>query len=311
MSYLEDQRKKAISLRDKVFSDPGGGIYKRDQREFVLTESSLNLWESVREDAIHYFTKNKIPFWDSGIYPTGHLLSSQIACLNHLFFIRQRGDIASEILKAVDNNVNTTLRLDNGSDSDGFVDFEVIGKDNYLGEKCHTRGANSTSIDAVMLAEMNNGSRKLFLIEWKYVECYGSYSKAADKGGPTRLKIYSPHLNQKDCPIKNCNLEGLFTEPYYQLMRQTLLAHNMVKAGEYGATDYMHLHIIPQSNKELLTVNTAIGKLVGNTLTETWSNLLKNPDKYKVIHPEDFLNPAVNCSDTKAIISYLKERYWD
>ena len=275
MSYLEEQRKKAIGLRDKVFKDPGGGIFKNTGREFVLTENHLNLWAGIREDAIHYFTENRIPFWDSGASPTGHLLSSQIACLNHLFFVRQREDIATEILRAVDNNVKTALKLSNGQNDSGFVDFEVIGRDNYLGEKCHTRGANSTSIDSAMLAEMNNGRRKLFFIEWKYVESYGNYSKATDKGGPTRLRIYSPHLKEPDCPLENCSLEGLFTEPYYQLMRQTLLAHNMIKAGEYNAVDYMHLHIIPQSNRELLSVNTAVGKLIGNTLTETWSNLLK------------------------------------
>lgn len=311
MSYLEEQRRKAIGLRDKIFKDPGGGIYKNIGREFVLTENHLNLLAGIREDAIHYFTENKIPFWDKGASPTGHLLSSQIACLNHLFFMRQREDIATEILRAVDSNVKSALRLNNGNDKDGFVDFEVIGKDNYLGEKCHTRGANSTSIDAVMLAEMNNGNRKLFLIEWKYVESYGNYSKATDKGGATRLKIYSSHLNEEGCPIKNCNLEGLFTEPYYQLMRQTLLAHNMIKAGEYSATDYMHLHIIPKSNKELLLVNTAAGKLSGNSLTDTWSMLLKSPHKYKVIDPADFLKPAEKCPDTKTVISYLRERYWD
>lgn len=306
MSYLEEQRKKAIGIRNKMFRDPGGGIYKSSNREFVLNENKLNLWAGIREDAIQYFIKNNIPFWDSGGSPTGHLLSSQIACLNHMFFVRQRKDVATEILRGVDKNVKTAIKL-----SSGFVDFEVIGEQNYLGENCHTRGANSTSIDAVMLAEMEDGVLKIFFIEWKYVESYGNTSKANDKGGPTRLRIYTPHLKEPDCPIKKCDLEGLFTEPYYQLMRQTLLAHYMIKAKEYGATDFMHLHIIPESNNELLSVNTAAGKLIGNTLTETWSNLLKNPYKYIVMAPEKFLKPAANCPDTITIMNYLRERYWE
>jgi len=310
MNYLEEQRQKATELRNDVFKDPGGGIFKNSEREFVLKDAHLNLWAGIREDAINYFAKYGIPFWDSGDEPTGHLLSSQIACLNHLYFIRQREDVATKILQAVKNNVKQALRIDNGDMDSGFVDFEVIGQKNYLGEKSHTRGANSTSVDAMMLAEMDNGQRQLIFIEWKYVEKYGSNSKATDKGGPTRLGIYSSFLNRPDSPLKAANIEGLFTEPYYQLMRQTLLANEMVKAREYGATDYLHLHIIPTNNRDLKEVNTAAGKLAGNTLRETWNNILESPEKYDVIDPKDFLMPAMKCSDTLTIIKYLQQRYW-
>lgn len=91
--------------------------------------------------------------------------------------------------------------------------------------------------------EMNNRQRKLFFIEWKYVEQYKSQPpKAEGKSGQTRIKTYTPLLEQNDCPFRIGNIEGLFTEPYYQLMRQTLLANEMTKAKEYGTTDYMHLH---------------------------------------------------------------------
>ncbi len=256
MNYKEQQRKRATGLRDEVFKDPGGGQFKSLDREFVLKEPSLNLWAGIREDAIDYFKRNNIPFWDSGNEPTGHLLSSQIACINHLFFVRQRGDIATTILKGIDNNVKIALKMDNGTDS-GYVDFEVIGSKNYLGEKLHTRGANSTSVDAVMLAELNNETRKLYFIEWKYVESYNKTSKAEGESGKTRKNIYSPLLNQPDCPIKSSDIEGLFTEPYYQLMRQTLLAHQMIKAREYQADSYLHIHVIPIDNKDLKDVNTA------------------------------------------------------
>src|ERR1035437_6127440 len=81
-------------------------------------------------------------------------------------------------------------------------------------------------------------------------------------------------------------------------MRQTLLAHEMTEAKEYGATDYQHLHIIPKANKELKDVNTAEGKLDGTNLQETWTSLLKSPDKYKVMDPKDFISPAKKCKDT-------------
>lgn len=309
MNYKEKQRIRATGLRDELFKDPGGGHFKKLDREFVLKDPALNLWAGIREDAIDYFNRNNIPFWDSGNEPTGHLLSSQIACINHLYFVRQRGDISTSILRGIDHNVKTALIMDNGSDS-GYVDFEVIGAKNYLGEKLHTRGVNSTSVDALMLAELDNGTRKLFFIEWKYVESYSKSSKAEGDSGKTRIKTYTPLLSKSDCPIKFSNIEGLFTEPYYQLMRQTLLAYEMIKVKEYNADSYIHLHIIPNDNKELKDVNTADGKLIGDKLEDTWKNVLKNPELYRPVDPKDFLKPALDCLDCKAPMTYLKQRYW-
>jgi len=309
MNYLETQRQKAVGLRDDIFKDAGGGVFKKCEREFVLREPALNIFAGVRDDAISYFNRYHIPFWDGGDEPTGHLLSSQVACINHLYFVRQRQDIATAILQGIDKNVRTALVMDNGSDS-GYVDFEVIGSKNYLGEKLHTRGANSTSVDAVMLAELDNGLRKLFIIEWKYVESYGKTSKAEGDSGQTRIKTYTPLLMQSNCPIKVSNVEGLFTEPYYQLMRQTLLAHEMTKAKEYRADNYFHLHVIPKDNKELKEVNTTDGKLAGKTLEETWKNALKSPELYRAVDPKDFLEPARKCIDTIAPLTYLEQRYW-
>lgn len=92
-------------------------------------------------------------------------------------------------------------------------------------------------------------------------------------------------------------------------MRQTLLAHERVKAEEFGATDYQHLHIIPIANKELKNINTASGKLESNELHGTWANLLKSPDKYKMMDPKDFISPAKECRDTASPINYLEQRY--
>jgi hypothetical protein len=309
MNYKELQRVKAIEFRDEIFKDPGGGNFKKFYREFVLKDPTLNLWAGIREDAIDYFNRNNIPFWDSIKKPTGHLLSSQVACINHLYFLRQRRDVSSSILKSIDDNVKTALILTNKVDS-GYVDFEVIGEKNYLGEKLHTRGANSTSVDALMLAELEDGSRRLFFIEWKFVESYTKTSKAEGESGKTRIQIYKPLLDESDCPIKVCDIEGLFTEPYYQLMRQTLLAHQMIKAKEYGADSYLHLHLIPKENKELKEVNTASGQLPGNNLEETWKKVLKDPTLYIPLDPSEFLKPASICNDCLAPLTYLKKRHW-
>lgn len=324
MSYSEKQRELCIGLRDKLIGDPGRGLYSKIERDFVLSQPELNLMESIRTEAEKYFNDNNIPFWNIGEArpvgvnkPSGHMLSSQIACINHLFFLRQLQDIATAVLKGIDNNVKIALRLDNDKTDLGFVSFEVIGKKNYLNERRHNRGAYSTSVDAVMLAEMQNRSRKLFIIEWKYVEQYkGKQSKLVEKGGETRKKTYLSLFQQEDCPIiipelNDTFIKGIFYEPFYQLMRQTLLANEMAKAKDFGATDYIHLHLIPTANEELKLENTSNGILRGSSLQEAWTNLLKSPDKYKAIDPKDFLEPAKRFSDAMTTIKYLEQRYWN
>lgn len=323
MNFYEIQKEKCIGLRDKLIGDPGQGAFFKIPREFVLMRPELNLMEAVRTEAEKYFNDNNIPFWNTGEIrskginkPSGHMLSSQVACINHLLFFRHQQDIATAILKGVDNNVKIALQLDNDNFDHGYVSLEVIGKENYLKERRHSRGAHSTSVDAVMLAEMQDCSRKLFFIEWKYVEEYrGKQSKLIEEGGERRKETYMHLLKKEDCPIKILKLddkfiEGVFYEPFYQLLRQTLLAHEMTKAKDFGATDYVHLHLIPSDNKELILENPSRGILQGATLHETWTNLLKSSDKYRVIDPKDFLTPARQISNATTAIEYLEKRYW-
>jgi hypothetical protein len=58
-----------------------------------------------------------------------------------------------------------------------------------------------------------------------------------DPGGPLRTDVI-PYAD-------------LFVEPFYQLMRQQLLAHAMERSGELGADTVRVLHIAPAANTEL------------------------------------------------------------
>ena len=310
MSYLEDQKRRAIALRDNYFKDPGGGIYDNAPHEYVLIDQILNIWSGIREDVIDYFTQNSIAFWDSVNKPSGNLLSSQIACLNHLFFIRQREDIATVVLQNLDANVVRAIRITKNENETGFVIFEENGSANYLNERSRIRGGHTTSLNAVMLGELKDSSLKLFVLEWKYAEYFNGSSKVNDERGGLRLDTYKPFLDDPSSPLKPCNLEGIFTDPFYHLMRHTLLMDQMVRANEYGATDYLHIHVIPSSNIELLRFNPALPQLPGFTMNETWCKLLKTPGRYTSIDPKDLLEPAQYCPDTSSIISYLQMRYW-
>jgi len=304
MSYREDQRRKATAMRDALFRDPGAGYFFKKERDFVLQDATLNLWAGIREDAIEYFKENSIAWWmgDENTEPTGHLLSSQVACLNHLYFVRQRKDAATAILKNICAGIDQAVTVDNG-----FVEFEVIGNRNHLNERSHTRGANATSVDAVMVGEKKPGSNILFLIEWKYTEEYREENKYI----PARYEIYNPLLEEEHSPILVEDFSSLYYEPFYQLMRQTLLGWRMVQRRDYQCDEWIHLHVIPEDNAEMRERITSPGlRSRGDNISDVWKSVLREPTRYMTITPEEFLRPAWGCPDTHSIAAYLEKRYW-
>jgi hypothetical protein len=301
MNYREKERTKVIRFRDRFFRDPGSGLFEGKHRDFVLSEPALNLWDGIREDCKEYFQRNRISWWkgeNNG--PTGHLLSSQVSCLNHLYASRQRADIAAAILKSIDPFIEGACIVETG-----FVEFEYIGQAQYLREKSFTRGANCTSIDALMIGRTSRSTRILVFIEWKYTESY----PRKDLYTAERARIYDNLITAPDSPFCRVDVRTLYFEPFYQLMRQTLLAHKCIKHGEYGCSDYIHVHVVSDNNKELLNCVTS-PHLTGSTMSEAWKSTLKMPDRYITISPRRLLANCKQLPDTLSWIDYLKRRYW-
>lgn len=308
MNFKAQAKKKAINIRDSLFKDPGNGIFFGKEWDFVLNDPVLNLWEGIRADAQEYFKRNKIPWWQGEKNnPTGHLLSSQIACVNHLYYLRQRKELATAVLKGINPEVIEAEIFD-----DGYVEFEFIGCKNYLGEKSWTRGANCTSVDAAMIGRKTDGKRVLFLIEWKYTESYSSTDGFMEAKG----EVYDNLIINVNSPFTNMNLRAYYFEPFYQLMRQTLLAWKLIENQDHSCSEYCHIHVIPDGNRELLDkitspeLNKGIADNKEDRMIEAWKSTLKNPDKYIHRSPEEFLEPSRDIIDSKSFISYLEKRYW-
>ena len=301
MSYTTEERNRMESLIDSgFFNDPGQGLYYGKPRPFVLSNPCLNLWDGIREDAIEYFEHYSIPWHKGGERkPTGHLLSSQVACVNHLYYLRQRKDLADSVVRGLGSGMTEAAILDTG-----FVEFEVIGKGPYLKERSWSRGATSTSVDAVMLGMRENGERTLILIEWKYTESYSQSSLYI----PARAKVYDHLIRDPDSPINVESPASLYYEPFYQLMRQTLLGWQMVQNRDYGATEFIHVHVIPEGNDKLKT-SVPSPDLLGKDMSDAWRFVLKEPEKYVGISPSEFLAPVVKNKDCKAYLYYLQQRY--
>lgn len=300
MKYRERERKKAIDMRESLFKDSGNGVFLGKEREFVLNDPTLNLWEGIKAEALEYFKKNKIQWWVSNDFPSGHMLSSQIACVNHLFYLKKNKELATAVLKSIDNKITEALIVD-----EGYIEFEFIGERQYLKEKSWTRGANCTSVDAAMIGKNSKGEKKFFLIEWKYTEYY----RPVDLYIPERAKVYDELIQDIDSPFKEVPVKAFYYEPFYQLMRQTLLAKKLIENKDHGCSDYCNVYVVPNENKELLQ-NVTSPYLKGDNITEAWKSTLKNPDKYLSITPRDFLSPYLKVVDSQSLSSYLNKRYW-
>lgn len=312
MNYRESEREKVNRIRDEFFKDPGGGIYRDISRDFVLAEPEKNLWSKIRKDALTYFKNNNIVWWPGNQEISGHMLSSQVSCLNHLFFLRNDKEAALKILKNIDESfIEVCADFENG-----YIGFEVVSNQSYLGEvpvgKKQTRGANCTSVDAMMTGILNNGKKIQILIEWKYTEFYGADCMADGSSGETRKSNYNHLIEDHDSPIDcNVHLDNLYYEPFYQLMRQTLLAWQMVKnnRNELNADDWLHLDVIPENNLNL-RYQVQAPDLLQTGIEEAWKAQLKEPNKYNVITPQKLLKPILFDPKYRSLINYLNTRYW-
>ncbi len=301
--YRERDRGKDLINSGFFDGDLGGGKFMGKEYAFVLKDGLLNLYVDIRDEVLEYFKQNKIVWW-AGNYPTGHVSSSQIACLNHLFTIRHEKEAVLNLLRTVSDDFIDVFPIK--ENLEGYIQFEAVGGDiNLLNEGKNIRGRNCTSIDALIYAQHRDGRRVLIPIEWKYVELYGNADKSTEEGGNTRKARYLDLI--KNSRYLNANtLACCWFEPFYQLMRQTLWAEQLLKHQPVGfeADDYLHLHVIPADNAELLD---KIYPCSNKDMETTWKDCLTDPDKYIIISPQQFWSKQLIDTD---IYNYLSRRYW-
>ena len=252
MGYKERQREYGERLiKEGFFDDAGDGRFFGKPRPFVLKDRLKNIYPSIRTEALQYFRANRISWW-GGYFPTGHVLSSQIACLNHLYPLRYDKDAVLRLLQTVSADFDTVLPID--EHMGGYIQFEAVGGDtNLINEESNTRGSNCTSVDALIYAQNKDGRRFLVPIEWKYVETYGNTDKSTGDKGETRKSRYVQLI--QDSEYLNGNTLGCcWYEPFYQLMRQTLWTERLIaeRIKGFEAEDYLHIHVVPEGNNELL-----------------------------------------------------------
>ena len=311
-------RQEDLINNSDIFSeDKGNGYFMGKPRHFVLKDGMNNLYEPIRNDVIRYFKDNKISWW-GGDKPSGHTLSSQIACLNHLFAIMGDKEAVLAMLNGVRDEFKEVLSVQCDA-APQYIGFEVVSEKDPLNEKTSTRGSNCTSVDAFIYAKHKDDSIWLIPIEWKYTEHYANLDKSnedrqgEEKGsngkGQERVRRYSA-LTDASLQLKGLDSyygSIYYQEPFYQLMRQTLWAENVVKLKEekLKADNYMHIHVIPSANKDLLDKKYSVS---GMGMEDTWRSMLNDQSKYIIVDPQKLLEPIKD--KYPELVSYLKKRYW-
>ena len=194
-----------------------------------------------------------------------------------------------------------------------FVGFEWIGNADYLNEggkdSKRTRGSNATSADAI-LRFRHGGRTEALLIEWKYGESYGSPIK--EKGNATRVERYKDLIFAPNGPIRDdagVKLEDFFWEPFYQLLRQQMLAFQMQKAREDGADRVSVLHIAPVANLALRKVTAPALRRFGDDAFAVFRSLLVRPEDFVSRSTESLFGPIVAKLGDDEWASYLAHRY--
>jgi len=99
--------------------------------------------------------------------------------------------------------------------------------------------------------------------------------------------------DRDDFPLDKTLLPGfdaLFYEPFYQFMRQQLLANEMEKAKELGANIVSLLHIAPRHNQEFQRVTSPGLSTIGDSVIDIWNKLQRPPHRFDSVSTEDLFN---------------------
>ena len=286
----------------------GGSAYR-----LHLAHKALNLAPEIRDAAPAYFTANGITWHQHA----NHGLSSQVSCLNFLMPLATRPELLARVVgDALGIAPPTMLEVERGPDDQPwFVGFEWIGRADYLNEAgrsgTRTRGANATSADAIVRFQ-HEGRTETLLIEWKYTESYGA--PIPSKGNDVRLARYKDLAFAPEGPIRSdlgLGVPDFFWEPFYQLLRQQMLAFQMQATQEDGAERVRVLHISPTANSALHTVTAPALRRFGDDAFEVFRNLLVRPDDFVSRTTEAVFGPALAEADANARpwANYLLQRY--
>jgi hypothetical protein len=328
LRQVEFKRKCWPGLPDGVGTKKNGETYTYPHILPELSEGKLNdksLYPGIVDKVIGYCTGNNIAIHSEFL----NLRSSQACCFNVLFPLRLNLELAKAALEPVLPRVWEVFN----------IEFEYTGpKGNeateWLGEPTGgRRGQNRTSIDAAVW--WTDGERKLLtFIEWKYTERnYGTCGGYASNGNRQRhlcegLNAQPSKLSSTcyltlgrntrrywerlaDAFIDLSRFSGLkgcpFKGPFYQLMRQHLLA---AYCGALENVKQVYVVSVGFRGNQTLHELPADLQAFGSTVEEAWNTCLRGAPPMRHINVEAIAERIkASPQADQHWLAYLNERY--
>jgi hypothetical protein len=327
------QQKSFRSTVSAAAQQPADGKGKRNQYLLAHGHELENLYPSLKSDgsALAFFAERKIPWWKSSrsgdrlakaayAGPSRNLASSQVSCVNFFLPLASIPGALLALLQEIDTDVVAVETIVDVQGHSAPVEFEWVGWREPLEGGPITRGANQTSIDALLVARTTTG-RRAYLIEWKYCEEYlHPENKGDGPSGDTRKARYR-HLYAAPTSSFNAELpfEELLYDPFYQLMRIFLVGDRMLVEGvteTLRVDDLRVLVVCPNANEDYRRVvsTTPLGRRWpnGSTVQEAMRAGLKQPHRLEVVAQEDLvarLRGGPLSGELKAWLDYHALRY--
>ena len=308
--YATEQNKRQIHWLKTSGTLPlearAGGTYTdRDGKEhgplplFLPRDlAAHNLLPDVRDGAIDLFAELDIPWHDGvGGGPSNHLRDSQVQCANALF--RMVSD-PERITRAFGHVLDIAEVLP--IEDERFLTFEYIGPTDYFDEgkgAPRRRGTRCTSVDAAFRYRTSAGLVELALVEWKYTESYLA-QRPRSGSDETRRRRYETDFLDPEGPLRGdvVSFDALLHEPFYQLMRQQLLAHRLEKARAHDAAVVRVVHVLSPANVGYeASLPLPDHRAVGTTVSEVWQALIRRPNRFVAVDPAVFLDDAITSTE--------------
>ena len=253
------------------------------------------------------------------------MASSQVACVNFLLPLAGIPGALLSALRALDDDVVGVIAITHdGCASD--VEFEWIGLGHSL-EGGRTRGSQNTSIDAFLVAVTTAGRRRAYLLEWKYVEQYLSSAPEFKGDGSQGVTRRSRYAERYQSPFSSFNpsttpdLDDFLYEPFYQIMRQRLLADRIVHERELGIDEAKVVVVVPEENWAYRAVThgmTTTSPLLAQrfpqlgTVEAVMRATLREPDaQFDMVAPAQLLDGVARSLPDETVdwANYWRDRY--
>ena len=322
-NYGRTERERQARFRENL-TTPTDALGRRYRYLLALGREEENLYPSLRDEngACRYFAERNIKWWQAGVsgdasegkYPTRNMASSQIACVNFLLPLVEIPGALTAVLQAIDHDVTGVVDIVHEGTASP-VELEWIGLGNALeGPTVKSRGANSTSVDAFMIAATPAG-RRAYLMEWKYVEEYRTEDKGEGRQGDTRRRRYAHLYDESRCFNGMAPFGAWLFDPFYQILRLRLLADRMVRNAELGVSEAKVVVIVPDCNlayRERITSPWFASRFPSQSVSDIVRKTLIEPDRDYASVSQASLAGAVRAKCKQAAESwstYLRMRY--